>query len=91
MINSSLYQCPTTVDVHSWQWLFFNYTRVDLKSKIVGEDKRAHTHTHPYSFSPTNALSGEKLQKGAKNLNFDIFEDPLYMESVSMPLMLKGN
>ena len=33
-----------------------------------------------------NVLLGGKLQTGAKNSNFEIFESALYMESVSMPL-----
>ena len=33
-----------------------------------------------------NALLGGKLQIGAKNSNFEIFESALYMKSVSMPL-----
>ena len=39
MLNSALCRCPTTVDVHGWQCLFFYYTSVDSKSTIVGEDK----------------------------------------------------
>ena len=34
-----------------------------------------------------NVLLGGKLQIGAKNSNFEIFESGLYMKSVSMPLM----
>ena len=34
-----------------------------------------------------NVLLGGKLQIGAKNSNFEIFESALYMKSVSMPLM----
>ena len=34
-----------------------------------------------------NVLFGGKLQIGAKNSNFEIFESALYMKSVSMPLM----
>ena len=38
-----------------------------------------------------NVLLGGKLQIGAKNSNFEIFESALYMKSVSMPLIkLKG-
>ena len=33
-----------------------------------------------------NVLLGGKLQIGAKNSNFEIFESALYMKSVSMPL-----
>ena len=33
-----------------------------------------------------NVLLGRKLQIGAKNSNFEIFESALYMKSVSMPL-----
>ena len=33
-----------------------------------------------------NVLLGGKLQIGAKNSNFEIFETTLYMKSVSMPL-----
>ena len=33
-----------------------------------------------------NALLGGKLQIGAKNSNFEIFESALYMKSVSIPL-----
>ena len=33
-----------------------------------------------------NALLRGKLQIGAKNSNFEIFESALYMKSVSMPL-----
>ena len=33
-----------------------------------------------------NVLLGGKLQIGAKNSNFEIFESTLYMKSVSMPL-----
>ena len=35
-----------------------------------------------------NALLGGKLQIGAKNSNFEIFESALYMKSGSMPLNL---
>ena len=35
-----------------------------------------------------NVLLGGKLQIGAKNSNFEIFESALYMKSVSMPLTL---
>ena len=35
-----------------------------------------------------NVLFGGKLQIGAKNSNFEIFESSLYMKSVSMPLKL---
>ena len=35
-----------------------------------------------------NVLFGGKLQIGAKNSNFEIFESALYMKSVSMPLSL---
>ena len=35
-----------------------------------------------------NALLGGKLQIGAKNSNFDIFESALYMKSVSTPLKI---
>ena len=34
-----------------------------------------------------NVLFGGKLQIGAKNSNFEIFESALYMKSLSMPLM----
>ena len=34
-----------------------------------------------------NVLLGGKLQIGAKNSNFEIFESALYMKSVSMPLI----
>ena len=34
-----------------------------------------------------NVLFGGKLQIGAKNSNFKIFESALYMKSVSMPLI----
>ena len=34
-----------------------------------------------------NVLLGGKLQIGAKNSNFDIFESALCMKSVSMPLI----
>ena len=33
-----------------------------------------------------NVVLGGKLQIGAKNSNFEIFESALYMKSVSMPL-----
>ena len=33
-----------------------------------------------------NVLLGGKLQIGAKNSNFEIFESALYMKSVRMPL-----
>ena len=33
-----------------------------------------------------SVLLGGKLQIGAKNSNFEIFESALYMKSVSMPL-----
>ena len=33
-----------------------------------------------------NVFLGGKLQIGAKNSNFEIFESALYMKSVSMPL-----
>ena len=36
-----------------------------------------------------NDLLGGKLQIGAKNSNFEIFESALYMKSVSMPLKKK--
>ena len=36
-----------------------------------------------------NDLFGGKLQIGAKNSNFEIFESALYMKSVSMPLSVK--
>ena len=36
-----------------------------------------------------NVLLGGKLQIGAKNSNFEIFESALYMKSVSMPLTKK--
>ena len=35
-----------------------------------------------------NVLLGGKLQIGAKNSNFEIFETALYMKSVSMPLKI---
>ena len=35
-----------------------------------------------------NVLLGGKLQIGAKNSNFEIFESALYMKSVSMPLSM---
>ena len=38
-----------------------------------------------------NVLLGGKLQIGAKNSNFDIFESALYMKSVSMPLKYTNN
>ena len=38
-----------------------------------------------------NVLLGGKLQIGAKNSNFEIFESALYMKSVSMPLMSQSN
>ena len=37
-----------------------------------------------------NVLLGGKLQIGAKNSNFEIFESALYMKSVSMPLTMLG-
>ena len=37
-----------------------------------------------------NVLLGGKLQKGAKNSNFEIFESALYMKSVSMSLRPGG-
>ena len=37
-----------------------------------------------------NVLLGGKLQIGAKNSNFEIFESALYMKSVSMPLILNS-
>ena len=36
-----------------------------------------------------NVLLGGRLQIGAKNSNFEIFESALYMKSVSMPLTMK--
>ena len=36
-----------------------------------------------------SVLLGGKLQIGAKNSNFEIFESALYMKSVSMPLTLE--
>ena len=36
-----------------------------------------------------NVLLGGKLQIGAKNSNFEIFESALYMKSVSMPLTVQ--
>ena len=38
-----------------------------------------------------NVLLGGKLQIGAKNSNFEIFESALYMKSVSMPLTYYRN
>ena len=38
-----------------------------------------------------NVLLGGKLQIGAKNSNFEIFESALYMKSVSMPLAYPTN
>ena len=35
-----------------------------------------------------NVLLGGKLQIGAKNLNFEMFESALYMKLVSMPLTI---
>ena len=40
-------------------------------------------------FPSGNVLLGGKLQIGAKNSNFEIFESALYMKSVSMPLIYK--
>ena len=34
-----------------------------------------------------NVLLGGRLQIGAKNSNFEIFESALYIKSVSMPLI----
>ena len=38
-----------------------------------------------------NVLLGGKLQIGAKNSNFEIFESALYMKSVSIPLIVNND
>ena len=60
-LNSTLCQCPTTMDVHSWQCLFFYYTSVDSKSTIVGEYKcRPHTHTQKDTLKTTHTHTHTK-------------------------------
>ena len=62
MLNKTFCQCPTTEDILGWQFLFFKYTSIDLKSTILCE---LYKNTPPY-----HGYFNHRLNLNIPNLTF---------------------